>query len=195
MKKILKFSLVLAIALTAINAHATGVDFLLKVKNEQGKKITFAINEGSKVTLTIYDANDKLINTEELNSKGLISRTYDLNALPEGTYFLETESELKVAKYEISVVGKIASLSETPISIVYKPIFVTKNGLVSVSILNIDKAPVEIKIYDADSNEVYKSAVLTDQKVSKYFNFNETELKNYTFVMSYDDKTFTKNFK
>ena len=195
MKKILKFSLVLAIALTAINAHATGVDFLLKVKNEQGKKITFAINEGSKVTLTIYDANDKLINTEELNSKGLISRTYDLNALPEGTYFLEAESELKVAKYEISVVGKIASLSETPISIVYKPIFVTKNGLVSVSILNIDKAPVEIKIYDADSNEVYKSAVLTDQKVSKYFNFNETELKNYTFVMSYDDKTFTKNFK
>ncbi len=195
MKKILKFSLVLVVALTAISAHAADVDFLLKVKKEQGKRITFAFNEVNKVALTIYDANDKLINSEELNSKGIINRTYDLNALPEGTYFLEAESEFKVARYEISVDGTIASLADSPVSVVYKPVFVNKNGLISLSILNLDKSPVEIKIYDADNTEVYKSAVLTDQNVSKFFNINETELKNYTFVMSYDDKVFTESFK
>ncbi|MFI0491957.1 hypothetical protein [Flavobacterium sp.] len=195
MKKILKFSLVLVVALTAISAHAADVDFLLKVKKEQGKRITFAFNEVNKVALTIYDTNDKLINSEELNSKGIINRTYDLNALPEGTYFLEAESEFKVARYEISVDGTIASLADSPVSVVYKPVFVNKNGLISLSILNLDKSPVEIKIYDADNTEVYKSAVLTDQNVSKFFNINETELKNYTFVMSYDDKVFTESFK
>lgn len=194
MKKILKFSLVLVVALTAINAHAADVDFLLNVKKEQGKRITFAFNEVNKVALTIYDANDKLINSEELNSKGIISRTYDLNALPEGTYFLEAESEFKVAKYKISVVGTIASLSESPLSVVYKPIFVNKNGLVSVSILNLDKSPVEIKIYDADNTEVYKSAILKDQNITKLFDISEIGVKNYTFVMSYDNKVFTKNF-
>ena len=194
MKKILKFSLVLVVALTAISAHAADVDFLLKVKKEQGKKITFAFNEVNKVALTIYDANDKLINSEELNSKGIINRTYDLNALPEGTYFLEAESEFKVARYEISVVGKIASLSDSPLSVVYKPIFVNKNGLISLSILNLDKSPVEIKIYDADNTEVYKSTILTEQNISKFFDINEIGVKNYTFVMSYDNKVFTKNF-
>lgn len=192
MKKILKFSLVLVVALTAINVHAADVDFSLNVKKEQGKMVTFALNEVNKIDLSIYDANDKLINSESVNSKGIISRTYDLNALPEGTYFLEAESEFKVARYEISVIGKTAKLSDSPLSVVYKPVFANKNGLVSVSILNLDKSPVNIKIYDEGNNEVYNSAVLTDQNVAKFFDVNKVNNEKYTFVIAYDNKVFTK---
>lgn len=194
MKKILKLSLVLVIALTTFSVQANESDFLLKVKSEQGKRITFAFNEVNKIALTIYDANDKLINSEELNSNGTITRTYDLNALPEGTYFLEAETGFKVSRYEISVIGKIALLSESPLSVVYKPIFSNINGLISLSILNFEKSPISIKIYDTENNEVYKSDLLTDQNVVKFFDINETGSKNYTFVMSYNNKTFIKNF-
>ena len=87
MKKILKFGLVLVAALTTMNGHASTVDFTLNVKKEQGKKVTFAINKINKMNLSIFDADDKLIHSESVNSKKELNRTYDLNALPEGIYF------------------------------------------------------------------------------------------------------------
>jgi hypothetical protein len=81
----------------------------LDVKKVQGKKVTFVLNEVNKVELSILDLDNKLIHSENVNSKGSVNRTYDLNALPEGTYFLVAESRYKNAKYEISVIGNSSS--------------------------------------------------------------------------------------
>ena len=72
MKKILKFSLVIAAVLTVMNVSASGNDFSLDVKKEQGKKVTFALYETNKVVLSIYDLDDKLIHQENVNSKGVL---------------------------------------------------------------------------------------------------------------------------
>jgi hypothetical protein len=194
MKKISKFSLMLGVTLLTMNVHAGTVDFSLDVKKEQGKKVTFAINKINKMDLSIYDANDKLIHSESVNSKKNMNRTYDLNALPEGTYFLEAESDSKISRYEISVVGATASLATGAVSEVYKPVFTFKNGLVWVNILNLDGSPVNIKIYDKEDNEVYDSASLTDQNVTKVFDVNNIQNEAYTFVVTDNNKTFTKTF-
>lgn len=195
MKKFLKVSLMLLVALTTMNLHAGTVDFTLNVKKEQGKMVTFALNMTNKIDLSIYDANDKLIHSEMVNSKKNIDRTYDLKALPDGIYFLVAESEMKISRYKISVAGATATLSENAISEVYKPVvFVDKKGLVALSILNIDKSPVNIKIFDDEENEVYNSAILTDQTINKIFDIKNIKLETYTFVMTYNNKTFTKSF-
>lgn len=194
MKKISKFSLMLGVTLLTMNVHAGTVDFSLDVKKEQGKKVTFAINKINKMDLSIYDADDKFIHTENVNYKKNLNRTYDLNTLPKGTYFLEAESDYKISRYEISVAEKTALLSANAISDVYKPLFVYKKGLVWVNILNLDQSPVNIKIYDKDDNEVYDSAILRDQNVTKVFDVNNIQNEKYTFVMTYKDKTFTKTF-
>ncbi|MFQ3174775.1 MAG: hypothetical protein ACI8W0_001900, partial [Flavobacterium sp.] len=137
MKKILKFSLVVAALLAVMNVSALGNDFSLNVKKGQGKKVTFVLNEVSKVELSIFDLDNKLIHSENVNSKGSVNRTYDLNALPEGTYFLIAESDTKIAKYEISVVGQTAILSSNAVKETYKPMLVNKNGLVSLSLFNV----------------------------------------------------------
>lgn len=194
MKKISKFSLVLVVTLLTVNMHAGTVDFTLDVKKEQGKMVTFALNQIEKIDLSIYDANDKLIHSENVNSKKDINRTYDLNALPEGTYFLQAETDTKVSRYEISVVGETALLSANAVSEVYKPVFAYKKGLVWVNILNLDESPVNIKIYDNEYNEVYDSALLKGQNVTKIFDIKNFQNEEYTFVVTDNDKTFTKTF-
>lgn len=196
MKKILKFGLVLVAALTTMNGHASTVDFTLNVKKEQGKKVTFAINKINKMNLSIFDADDKLIHSESVNSTKELNRTYDLNALPEGTYFLEVESDLTISRYEISVARATASLSSNAISEDFKPVpvFLYKDGLVWVNIVNLDQSPVYIQIIDKDGDEVYNSAKLMDRNVTKIFDVNNIENEKYTFVMTYKDKIFTHTF-
>lgn len=194
MKKISKFSLMLGVALLTMNSHAGTVDFTLDVKKEQGKMVTFALNKMNKVNLSIYDAEEKLIHSEKVDSQKNINRTYDLKALPEGTYFLEAESETKISRYEISVVGATATLSADPISEVYKPTFINKKGLILVTFLNLDKSPVNIKVYDKANNEVYDSDVILDQDVKKVFDINKINDEEYTFVMTYKDKSYSKTF-
>ena len=194
MKKISKFSLMLGVTLFTMNVHAGSVDFSLDVKNEQGKKVTFALNKINNMNLSIYDADEKLIHSENVNSKKDLNRTYDLNALPEGTYFLEAESDSKISRYEISIAGATAKLATGAISEVYKPTFYNKNGLVWVNLLNPDESPVTIKIYDNEYNEVYQSDLLVGQNVTKVFDINNFQNETYTIVVTDNDKMFTKTF-
>jgi hypothetical protein len=179
--------------LTVMNVSALGNDFSLDVKKVQGRKVTFILNEVSKVELSIVDLDNKLIHSENVNSKGSVNRTYDLNALPEGTYFLVAESDTKIAKYEISVIGQTAVLSSNVVKETYKPMLVNKNGLVSVSIFNSFNSPVSIKVYNAADEEVYSSPLMKEQHISKYFDIRNLANKQYTFVMSYGDKVFVEN--
>jgi hypothetical protein len=192
MKKILKFSLVVAALLAVMNVSALGNDFSLNVKKGQGKKVTFVLNEVSKVELSIFDLDNKLIHSENVNSKGSVNRTYDLNALPEGTYFLIAESDTKIAKYEISVVGQTAILSSNAVKETYKPMLVNKNGLVSLSLFNVYQSTVSIKIYNAAAEEVYTSPILKGQYISKFFDIKKLPNEEYTFVMRYADKVFVE---
>ncbi len=194
MKKISKFGLMLGVTLLTMNLYAGTVDFTLDVKEEQGKMVTFALNKLDKVDLSIYDAEGKMIHSEKVDAQKNFNRTYDLKALPEGTYFLDAESDMKISRYEISVVGETASLSTNAISEVFKPTFVNKKGLIWVSLLNLDKSPVNIKVFDKDNNEVYDSDVILDQDVKKAFDINQINDEEYTFVMTHKDKTYTKTF-
>jgi hypothetical protein len=192
MKKILKFSLVVAALLAVLNVSALGNDFSLDVKKGQGKKVTFVLNEVNKVELSIVDSDNKLIHSENINSKGSVNRTYDLNALPEGSYFLVAESDTKISKYEISVIGQTAILASNAFKETYKPMLVNKNGLVSLSIFNVYQDPVSIKIYNAADEVVYISSLIEEQHISKYFDIKNLANEEYTFVMSYSDKVFVE---
>jgi hypothetical protein len=196
MKKISKLSLMLVMTLLAMNVHAGTVDFTIDVKKEQGKMVTFALNTVDVVNLSIYDAEDKLVHSEKVNSKKDFNRTYDLNALPEGSYFLEVESDSKILRYEISVARETASLSANAISEEDKPAasFLYKDGLVWVNIINPGQFPMYIKIINEYGDEVYNSIKLTNQNVTKVFDVNNIENEKYTFVMTYNDKTITNTF-
>ncbi len=187
MKKILKISLVVAAMIMAANGNASEKDFSIAVKKAEGKTVTFAVQEVDQVILSIYDLDNKLIHTERVASKGSLNRTYDLNALPEGTYFLVAESKAKVAKYEIEVANNQAVLNEVASSEVYKPTLINKDGLVTVNVLNTSKSPVDVSVYNEAGDLVYASAVVNDENVARVFDINKLPFEKYTFITHYDN--------
>ena len=95
MKKILKLSLVLLVALTTMQTYAQEGDFLLYVKKGNEKEIRFSLNGIKKINLALYDQDNNLIYSENASGKSGILRTYSLDELPAGTYSLVAENNVK----------------------------------------------------------------------------------------------------
>ncbi len=120
MKKILKISLVLGIVLLAMNVYAVAVNFSLHNKFRQEKMISFGLEDSDETKISIYDANDKLIHTENVLVDGKLVRSYDLNNFREGVYYLVEESKTKISKYEVLVLDDSATIMSDPSAIVNK---------------------------------------------------------------------------
>ena len=120
MKKILKISLVLGIVLLAMNVYAVAVNFSLHNKFRQEKMISFGLEDSDVTKISIYDANDKLIHTENVLVDGKLVRSYDLNNFREGVYYLVEESKTKISKYEVLVLDDSATIMSDPFTVVDK---------------------------------------------------------------------------
>ncbi len=112
MKTILKLSLVVLVAMTSVSTYAIdGGDLALKVRNSNTNEISFAINQIQKANVTIMDKFHNVIYSEIATGKEGILKTYNLQEFPEGTYFLEVETNSKKATHEITISRKGTSLS------------------------------------------------------------------------------------
>jgi hypothetical protein len=192
MKNILKISLMFAVFFTAIQMHAGDVDFSLKVKRAAGKTISFSLNEVKNVTISIYDVNDILVNKENIAANGNVLRTYNLDALPNGTYFLEAETAFKISRYKIVVNKNTAILAKEVVSEFYKPVLVNKNGMVTLSILNLNELPVNVKVLNSEGGDVYEENIPADITIAKIYDFTKSKMDTYTFVITYNNKTFVE---
>jgi hypothetical protein len=112
MKTILKLSLVVLVAMTTMNTYAIdGSDFAIKVMSGNGKEISFAVNQIQKANITITDKLHNVIYSEIATGKEGILKTYNLEEFPEGTYFLEVETNSKKVTHKIVVTREDSTLS------------------------------------------------------------------------------------
>lgn len=196
MKTTLKMSLVVALVFTALNVHAVNSELPLKSTiKDDGKKVSITVEEKKNVKMSIYDSNDDLVFRERITPKDNYTRTYDLASFPDGEYYLETESDLKISKFKIVVKDKEAQISSEAVSEVYKPVFVKKDGLVFVKLLNMEQTPVTIKILDSNDNEVYNTTFDSEITFGKSFKMDMIANNSCTFIVTFAGKTFDKLVK
>ena len=135
MKKMLKLSLVVAVLFAGINTYAiegNGDSFLHVINGNGGNEVTFALNNVTKATLSIYDSEGTLIYSENASGKDGILKTFRFEQFPEGTYFLKVEDSVKTTKHEITIKGDDIILSPKTVSLVYKAGSSAKNTSVAV---------------------------------------------------------------
>ena len=193
MKKLLSTLFVAGIATAAFaNNDVKSVE----IRQTETAKVAVAFHavpQGT-VIVKITDDQDRLILRDRITKTEAFAKKYDLNALPEGIYYLVAESEYKISKYKISIVGAVANLSEIAIENELKPIFIEQDGLVKLSFLNLNEAPTYIKIYNQANDLVYDSGKLVNQSFAKTFDIYNLQNEEYTFVVTVSDKTFSKTF-
>jgi len=191
MKNVVKLGLALAVFLTAFGVRANDTDFSVSVRSGLGKLINFSINN-TKAHVSITSKDGDVLFEENIKAKdGKISRTYNLTAFPAGNYYLEAENGTKVARYEIKIDGKSASVSEKAIAEVLKPVLTFNEGIVSLNIKETNNTPVEIKLYDENNVELYNET-FTGANLSKKFDTKKINAEKVTFVMKYNNKMFVE---
>ncbi|KAB1155699.1 secretion protein [Flavobacterium luteum] len=106
MKKIIKLSIVFAFVLTTIGTYASEENSFLSVRKGNEKEIKVSLNGINKAKVSIYDEEDNLIYSEIATGKEGVSKIYNLEEFPEGTYYFVVETCLKKVKHEIIINGQ-----------------------------------------------------------------------------------------
>jgi len=183
MKNLLKISLIAATMFTASATYANDGVYTLNVKSDDAKTIRFSIDEASDVTLSIRELNNQLLFEEAIHSSGAASKSYDLSALPNGEYLLNVESDTKLTTYTIVIANNKAVVSAPKITELLKPVFTQDKSMLTLSLDNLDKGPIEVQILNEYNDELYNETFTDKSKVVKKFNTAKTYGKELTFVV------------
>lgn len=183
MKNLLKISLLTATLFTASAAYANDDVYTLKVKSEDNKTIRFIIDETSDINLSIRELDNQVLFEENIHSEGASVKNYDLNALPDGEYMLNVQSDSKMAEYKIVIADNKTVISAPKITEILKPVFTLEKSMVIISLDNADKSPVEVQILNEFNDEVYNETFTDKSKVFKKFNTSKTFSRELTFIV------------
>ncbi|WP_157255515.1 hypothetical protein [Pedobacter sp. Leaf216] len=195
MKKFLKIGLIAALFFTATGVHANDDNFTLKVKGEKDKYIRFSVDKAEDVNLSLIGSDEEVLFEEKIHASAASSKIYDLNALPDGNYVLKVESDVKLAKYTVTIKNGEAIVSEPKLSNIFKPVYTQNDQVITLNLDNLDKNPIEVKVYNEYNDEVYNEVFKDKSQLTKKFNISKTDSKELTFVVKFKDESFVKTIQ
>jgi len=195
MKKFFKIGLIAAIFLTVSVAQANDNEFSLKVKNEKQKTISFLMNDSKEFNFSIFSDDKDLLFEQKFTGSAGLTKTYDLNALPDGTYTIKVESGSTLAQYAVKITNEKALISEAKIFGVYKPVITKDKDLVTLDFEVKEKTSIEVAVFNERNDELYSETFKDRSKLTKKFNISNADGDSLTFVVKYNNESFTKTIE
>ncbi|WP_316832877.1 hypothetical protein [Pedobacter aquatilis] len=183
MKNLLKISLIAATMFTASATYANDDVYTLNVKGDDSKTIRFTIDEASDINLSIRELNSQIVFEESIHSTGASAKSYDLSALPDGEYTLNVASDVQFSEYKIVIANNKAVVSTPKVTPVLKPVFTQEKSIVTLSLNNTDKGPIEVQVLNEYNDELYSETFTDQSKLVKKFNTGRAYGKELTFVV------------
>lgn len=189
-KSLVAIGLMMSLSTFAGNTEVNFEDSDRKLTNMRFENV----KEGS--TLTIKDLNGIVLYKEAIQKTGAYSKGFDLTALPNGDYFFELDSELKIVVIPFNVkLSEVIFNKESETSI-YKPVLIKKNEMVYVWKADVDQSPLSYKIYYADNHDLVLSEKFEEmEEVSKAYDFSTAKKGTYIFVFESKGRKYSKSVK
>ena len=191
MKNLVKFTTVVAFMFATVAGMAREPKLnLLSVG--KAKSVVLTMDASSKgVQVILKDADLNVIYSEKM-SEGQFSKKLNLKDLNDGVYYLSADDNFKSYSYTIVLSNNTMNVVETAEDI--KPFFRKTSNMIYLNYLNLDKAKLSIKIFDAESRTVFTQEVTDEMIVEKAFNFEDAFPGTYTVTIKSAGKTYTEDF-
>ena len=130
MKTVIKKIMVVVMVTMTIASYASVVKPLVKVKSIGDKTFALIIHGLSgEVQISLKDQNGFILHSENHRDLLNYAEKYNLDALPEGRYYLEVEEKVKINVFPLSITAKDMSFDKTGKVNVFKPVLVLYHNL------------------------------------------------------------------
>lgn len=188
MKNLIKNSLVIVVLFTALLGNANS-----SLKNLNDAKTTTLtltnVKRGNE--LIIKDNYGVILYKELIQKSGKYIKGFDLTALPDGNYFFELDQGLEIKTIPFSVKATAVEFEKEKESVIYRPYVWSKENLVFISKLSLNKQPLKIEIYyyqNSDSDLIHSETIDNIQTVKRVYNLNKKG--KYKIVTKAEGRTF-----
>ena len=189
MKKVVRSAVIVALMF----ATAIGMANEPKLRTESASKnlILEMDAENNQTSVKFIDNEGNVIHSDSNANTDDYIKKFNLQTLPEGLYYLKIENSLRELVYTLSV-------NETNIDVVenreiLKPAFKSQDNKVSLSLLNLKKEDVEIKVLDSSSRIVFEEVLSEEMNIQKAFDFNLAPEDTYTIVVKDSNDIYYNN--
>jgi hypothetical protein len=192
MNNLLKISLFVVFLLTSADAMSKDRNFSVSFGNVNSKTLSFEVSNAQNISLFVYNDNDGEIYSEKIGDQNFISKSYDLETLSDGTYYLVAESDYKIEKYKISIQNKNLTVEKNPVTEIIKPEFTINDNIVKLNMQNI-KGSVNISVQDFSDHVYYNETKFAkDGKLSLTFNLDPKTSSSYIIAVEKNGNIFSK---
>lgn len=156
------------------------------------KKTDLRINnvkEGN--LLTIKDVNGLILYKELIEKSGVYTKGFDLSALPNGDYFFELDKDVQIKTIPFSVTKNKVTFNKAEETIVFKPVAIVKNNLVTITKFAPNYESLKISIYsDNGTNELlHTETIKGKQVIEKAY---KLKTGKYKLVLNSNNKEYIK---
>lgn len=193
MTTLLKSGLLAGFLLVSASLMSKDRDFSISVGNVTAKTVNFEIANAKNVSLFVYNDIEGELFSEKLDTENAVMKSYNLEDLASGTYYLVAESETKVEKYRISINSNNAmEVEKTPVSSVNKPEYSISGNMVRLHMTDI-KNSVNISVYDFSNNLFYTANKNGENgELNMTFDLDTKTSSNYIIRVEENGNVFNK---
>lgn len=190
MKNLIKRSLLIVAVLTTIVINAGNIAKNVEVKVIDSKLIDLKLkNSDGNLNISIVDSYGEILYSEQFQGS-VFSKKYDIKTLPSGNYYFKIEGHTKINVMPFTVTKEGVDFNNAVESTYYKPTVRQDGDLVYISKVALNKEGLEIVLYDANLNTLYKEELMGEVNLGKTLNLKMLKAGNYKIVMKSDGKVF-----
>jgi hypothetical protein len=192
MKKFIKLSFLIGVLLISGSAAARDIDFSLSFNTVNNKSINFNISNSKNVSLYFYDDSKDELFSEVISKSNSVEKSYNLDKLADGNYYLVAESDNRIEKYKITVKENQVNVDKSPVSAITKPEYTINKNMVKLKMSDV-VGEVKVSVYDTANNTYYsKNNLAKDGVIDLTFDLNPNNAETYIINVEKDGDSFSR---
>ncbi len=188
----IKLSFLIGVLLISGSAVAKEVDFSLSFNSVNSKSINFNISNSKNVSLYFYDDSKDELFSEVISKSNSVEKSYNLDKLADGNYYLVAESDNRIEKYKITVKENKVNVDKSPVSAITKPEYTINKNIVKLQMSDV-VGDVKVSIYDTANNTYYsKNNLAKNGVIDLTFDLNPNNADTYIINVEKDGDSFSR---